>query len=351
MSEASELVHGRAEESARILGDTWERLRGARIFITGGTGFVGIWLLHVLFQAARRYELDVEATVLTRDAGRFRAKAPELAAERALTLVEGDLRTGPPPPLDVTDVVHAAAETNVDLTNPDAVEILDAGVTMTRSVAAWAGERGVKRLSLISSGAVYARSALDEGPVAEDDLRAPETGDLRAAYGNGKRAGEAYAGAYGERYGFTAVFPRLFAFVGPYLPLDSGFAVGNFLRDALAGREIVVSGDGTPLRSYLDGADMAAWCWAAHLRGRPGRAYNVGGDVPLSIGELAQRVAAATGRAAGVRIMRTPAAGARPSCYVPQCFRAGRELGVRATIDLDAALTLTARWHLLRNAT
>src|SRR5262249_34479648 len=69
----------------------WEDLRGQSVFLTGGTGFVGTWVLETLLFAQDKFDLGVSAVVLTRDPTRFREKAPHLAEHSAVRLLDGNI--------------------------------------------------------------------------------------------------------------------------------------------------------------------------------------------------------------------------------------------------------------------
>ena len=155
-------------------------------------------------------------------------------------------------------------------------------------------------------GAVYGRQPAELTHIPEDYAGSFDPTDSRSGYGQAKRVSEFLSAMYGEAYGLETKIARCFAFVGPYLPLDRNFAVGNFLRDALAGRPIVVQGDGRPRRSYLYAADLAAWLWTILFRGRSCRPYNVGSDRDLSIAEPAQKVVEAVAPSAAVRVLPRP---------------------------------------------
>lgn len=320
----------------------WARLRGRRLFVTGGTGFVGKWLLATLLQADREHGLACEVTVLSRHPSAFREQVPELANNPSVRLLEGDVRELRSAAARFDVVVHAA--TDVATAN-SALETFDTCVTGTRRVIDFAVEAGATEFLLISSGAVYGRQPPTLAKVPEDYGGAPDPLAPSSAYGQGKRISEWIANAVAAEHGLRVMTARLFAFVGPHLALDRHFAIGNFLRDALTGEPVVVGGDGTDLRSYLYASEMAGWCWKILLGGRAGAAYNVGGDEAVAIGALAQRVVDAVASSAGAIVRGKPQPGVLPGRYVPDIGRAALELGLRPHVGLDEALRRTAAWY------
>lgn len=331
----------------------WEAVRGQRVFITGGTGFFGQWLLSSFAHACDTLELGAEAVVLTRSAEAFRVRAPHLARHPAVRLVDGDVRTltaagvreqtgGDARPFAF--VIHAATEASAKLLAEDPLAMIDTIVAGTRAALEFADEVGARRFLLTSSGAVYGRQPPELVHVPEAYTGGPDCTVPGAAYGEGKRLAETMCAAFGASRGVEVVLARCFAFVGPLLPLDTHFAVGNFIRDAVRGGPIRIGGDGTPLRSYLYAADLAAWLWTLLVRGEAGRAYNVGSSRALSIAQVAREVDAALGGGHGVEIAATSVPGALPQPYVPDTARAARELGLHEWIPLDEAIRRTADW-------
>ncbi len=309
----------------------FEKLRGARLFLTGGTGFWGTWLVDSLMRANERLSLGVEVVVLTRDAARSPAHA-------SLRFVHGDVRDFGAPDGAFTHIVHCATASAFPAS---ASETFDTVVRGTKRVLELAREKNVSRVLYASSGAVYGRQPPALLNMGEDRLCAPDAIPGRTPYGDAKRAAEALCTAAD---GPDCVIARGFAFAGPLLPLDAHFAIGNFIRDAIAGHEIVVRGDGTPWRSYLYASDLAVWLWTLLVEGRRGRAYNVGSEEGVQIGALARMIGAHFG--GPVSVLGKPDADAPAERYVPSTERARTELGLRQRIPLPESIRRTGEWAM-----
>ena len=338
-----------AEDLDRILADTvgiWEEMRGQRLFVTGGTGFIGRWLLESFVWANDRLKLGAEVVVLSRDPSAFARKAPHLAEHPRLSWITGDVRDFAFPAGKFSYVIHAATDASAKLNAEAPLAMFDTIVQGIRRTLDFASQAGVRKFLFTSSGAVYGRQPPELTHVPEDYTGGPDPTDPKSAYGEGKRAAELLGCLYFRQCGLEFKIARCFAFVGPILPLDSHFAVGNFIRDALDGGPIRVQGDGTPHRSYLYAADLATWLWTILFLGKTCRAYNVGSATDVTIAELARRVAQGTDcPPTDVHVSQTPLEGRNCERYVPDIHRAAQELGLRPLISLDDSIRWTYKWY------
>ncbi len=255
--------------------DVWQALKNERILVTGGTGFVGTWLMESIAWANARLSLNARTAAFTRSSPSFPL---------------GDYRF----------IIHAAPETPGDATVP-----------LTRRVLELALRSHTQKLLYTSSGAVY---------------------EHQSEYARLKRVSESVLA-------HRAVICRMFAFIGPYLRLDANFAAGNFIRDVLNRRPIEVQGDGTPIRTYLYAADLTVWLLTMLVNGAG--VYDVGGDAPITIAELAQKAANLSTPKTAVKIVGQ----SKPDRYVPDILRARNELNLQTWTTIDEALRRTYNWH------
>ena len=323
--------------------DAWDDLRGAQLFITGAGGFVGSWLLETLLFANGELKLGVRVTALVRDADRFTRRLPHLAASPAVRLQPGDVRTAHIPPGEATHVVHCASALPPQVNEERPDEVMDVIERGTARMVSEAERIGRVRFLQVSSGSVYGPQPAELPRLSETFPGATNAADPAQRFGAAKRRAES-AGEAAVARGVQFVSARMFALVGPRLPLDGQFALGNFLGDALAGRPVSLTGDGTPVRSWMHAADMAAWCWTLLVRGKRGAAYNVGAEDERTLWDAAHRVAALPSPPVRAQRAREPDAASRPSRYVPSIQRARDELGLDAWIPFDDALRRTWSW-------
>ncbi len=348
-----------AQDLTQIIRTTaplWTPLRGGRILITGATGFFGCWLLESLIAANRELGLGVRILAQSRDPARFLARLPHLGSEAGIrwlatspaALTAEKIRNGDPEGGTGLDaIIHLVTEADNVATQarPDAAS--DTIVGSTQRALDLAVETGARYFLFTSSGAVYSR----QGGVPE---RIPETHPLSSgvtdpaagyAFSGGlKREAEELCTAYARQHGLNTTIARCFTFVGPWLPLEGKFALGNFLDDALHGRDIVIRGDGTPVRSYLYAADLAVWLWTILFRGASGEACNVGSEQAVTLRDAAEVVRREVAPGAKIKILGRPDPAGPVDRYVPDTSRARRELGLSESIALDEAIRRTATW-------
>lgn len=310
----------------------WEELREKSLFLTGGTGFFGKWLLAAFDHVNAACDLNLRLTILSRDPARFLEQHPALASHPSFRFLQGHVADFSLPTERFDFILHAASDTTSFATATEENERSRTIVEGTHRVLELAKQSDARRILYVSSGAVYGAAAGQTSGASEDDYASalPLT-----PYAKAKREAEHLC----LESGLDFVTARAFAFLGPHLPLDAHFAAGNFLRDARRGGPILVRGDGMAQRSYLYPADLVIWLLRILLRGQRGEAYNVGSDEAVSIAQLARHIADAVNPALEVAIQSAPSG---PSnIYLPNVHRARAELSLDVALPLQEAITRT----------
>lgn len=326
--------------------EVWALLRGSRVFVTGGTGFIGSWLLEVMQRANATQAADIDLVVLSRDPQGARRRAPALFCAGGARLVHGDV-TSLPAGLGTFDVcIHAATDVAAAADPLRQRQLFEQIVSGTAQVLDACEKARARRILLASSGAVYGTQPATLEHVDEAYAGAPDPLDPRAAYAHAKRAAEWLAAEHASRTGAFVAIARIFALLGPGLLLDGHLAAGNFIGAAIAGRPLDIQGDGRPIRSYLYVADACVWLLRLLAGGRSGEAYNVGSQDAVSIGDLAEAVRRAAGVTLPVRVLGGAGAATSvpPPRYVPSTEKARSELGVAEYTELGPALRKTIDW-------
>lgn len=326
----------------------WKELQGQKLFITGGTGLFGSWLLESFSQANNQYKLNAQALVLSRNPQIFKQKLPHLAHDPAIEFIQGDVKNFEFPQGEFSYIIHAAATSATEtFNNEDPLKKFETVVQGTKHVLEFAVKTKAKKILYTSSGAVYGKQPAELSHLAEEYNGTPDSTDIESSWSLSKRVAEFLCAYYSKKYNIEIKIARCFSFVGPYLPLNIHYAIGNFLRDGLTGGPIKVTGDGTPERSYLYMSDLTVWLWTILFKGQSMHPYNVGSETGVTIKALAENVAKEFDNLK-VEVAKQPLMDKIIDRYVPSTKRAQTQLGLKQTIKLSAAINKTAK-HIQNN--
>ena len=317
--------------------ELWESIRGKVLFITGGTGFFGCWILETFTWANDKLGLGASALVLTRNPNTFRNKAPHLASHASVQLLKGDVCTFRLPFESIDFVIHAASPVDPKILGSNPIDVVDTIVNGTRNILEQVCNIGVKGFLYVSSGAV-GRIQLPDVP------QLPDVSNPTRIYGEAKRYAEFLCSVFRKIYGLHVVVARPFTFVGPYQNLEAGFAVTEFIKQALRGNPIYINGDGTPLRSYCYAADLSAALWHILLKGQPGGTYEVGSEEPLSILGLANMIVDLAETNSEIFVAQKTIPGQSPQRYIPDITRLKTDMGFCPKFKLQEGLAKTISW-------
>ena len=322
------------------------KLKGECILITGGTGFMGTWLVEIVTFLNDNYNFNTRLILLSERAQNFSAKAPHLAMRKDVELIERDVRNVLEIPDEITFIIHAASnpDNRIHASDPfKTIYVISKGTDAIFNAAIRLPD--LKKLLNISSGLIYGPQPLELDTIPENFRGGPDCDSVASAYAEAKRFAETLCSVYRSQYKMPIVTARPFAFIGPYQLLDKPWAVNNFIRDSLMGGPIRILGDGKTVRSYMYPSDMAFWLLRILVDGTSGLAYNVGSPHGVTLQQLAEKIASNFPVQPKI-ISRVAGDGSLyRSRLVPDVTIAQKNLGLTQKVNINEAIKRTLLWY------
>ena len=253
-------------------------LENASFLISGMTGFVGSWLVDSLVHINKEFGLKIAITGITRNPSKINTWTNLLPGN--VKIIESDIRTLNKVEGSFTHFVHTATPTTSATRAGDLVNVFESSVLGARNLLEIAKKQTVPPIFLhTSSGAVYKKSPshLTNIPLTWpiQDLAASESVDVE--YARAKIETEKLIVAATSEGSVQGINARLFSFMGPRVPLQEHYSIGNFMHSGMCEDEIKLSVNPTTVRSYEHATDMASALIYILGLGQPG-VFHVGSD-------------------------------------------------------------------------
>lgn len=266
-------------------------LQAMSILISGATGFVGSWLTESLLNLNREFNLQITITGITRNSEKAKALFSTFA-DSSLKFIEADIRTLNDIDGQYSHIFHAATPTTAAARSGDLKNVYASSVLGASNLLKLAENQETPPIFVhTSSGAVYGKQpkTLERIPLKWPRQELIPSDSVQNEYARGKIDTECLVEAATSGGAIKGINARLFAFMGPRLPLSEHYAIGNFLYSGVFENEIRILGDGQTVRSYQYASDMTSQLIYLLATGGSGN-FHIGSDDGRKLREWADLV-------------------------------------------------------------
>ena len=310
------------------------QFQGQNILIAGGNGFVGGWLAAALLYAKQELKLDYQIGVICRNLQNLNQKF-QVYPQGVSFFHELDLNlTYPKKDSQIPNyniVFNCASSSNYTKhIIPEKVTENLIHLTCTKT--------NVPNFINLSSGAVYGKKSSEPNLIHEGQLLANIDDDIDQ-YTKVKIHSERIISHETDSIRIQGANARLFTFYGPHFPLNSYYAIGNFMQDIINRSRISVKGSPGTVRSYLYPTDLVSALLKLSLNPTL-ESIHIGSKLAVPLGELATLMNQKFD-GLGIDFVQNLE---KPNYYVPIIQKSEKYLGNFETVNLDEGLTRWVNW-------
>ena len=267
------------------LSDFFDELEGKTVLIAGGKGFLGTYFVNVLNYINETLSTPMKIVIID---NLITSKDKKNNLGSNVTLLEQDISES----FDFQDelhyIIHAASIASPPTYRKFPIKTVDVNYQGTRNLLEIARKNKIKSMLFLSSSEIYGDTEVI--PTPESELGKVSFIGPRACYDESKRLAETISILYYQQYKVPVKIARPFNLYGPYLNLDDGRIIPDFMRDAIEKSEIVIHSDGSPTRSFCYVSDAIRAFFRLLFSNHDGIICNVGNDEEISVSGVAEMI-------------------------------------------------------------
>ena len=262
-------------------------LKNKSIFITGGSGFLGRWILRSIDYLNLNKRLNIKLVLLLRDEKKIR-HIKFLTTNTKLKIIKGNILSFKFKKIPIDHIFHLATE-SISNSIEDSLKVGDTIINGTTRLIEFSSYLNVQSISYLSSGAVYGKNCKSKFGWKEVDIEGPSVSEGFAVYGLSKKYAESLLIKNFNKIKTTNIF-RAFSFGGSYFNSVNNFAYDNFIKNRISLSKITLNSNGKSIRNYMHPIDLSNWMLES-LKLKEINIINTGGETDISLKNLAKTIA------------------------------------------------------------
>lgn len=321
-------------------------LAGKTVVITGARGLIGSEFVDAVMYANANTGLQCKIYAIVRKETEAKERFVQYLESKYFRLIRADINVDDIAiNEDIDYFIHGASNTHPLFYASKPIETILTNTLGTNSTLRFAAKHRCKCYVYMSSVEVYGENRGDVEKFTEDYCGYIDSNTLRAGYPEGKRVGESLCQAYRKEHQLVCIIPRVARCYGPGLLTEDSKALTQFLRNAVAGKDIVLKSEGKQFFSYVYVADVVDAIITLLAKGQDGEAYNiVGKDSDITLAELSEMLACKAGKRVVYELPKQEeTTGYSKATKAVLCGDKMRAIGWEAGYSLEEGLQHTVR--------
>ena len=276
------------------------KLEGKTVLVAGGKGFLGTYFVNVLTQINETLSTPMKIIIMD---NLITSKDKKNNPSSNVIFLEQDISKFFDFQDELDYIIHAASIASPPTYREFPIKTVDVNYQGTRNLLEIARKKKIKSMLFLSSSEIYGDPEFV--PTSESYVGRVSCTGPRACYDESKRLAETISVLYFQQYKVPVKIARPFNVYGPYLNLNDGRIIPDFMRNAIKKSEIIIHSDGSPTRSFCYVSDAMRAFFRLLFSNHDGIICNVGNDEEISVNGVTELIQKTIEKPISIRMVKS----------------------------------------------